>query len=359
MKVFVTGGSGFIGQHVVRKLVSRGHQVYALARSEQSAAIIRQLGAVAVPGDITDRDSMRESMQGAGLVFHIAALYSFAPDARQLAEALNVAGTRNVLELAYELGVPRIIYTSTVAVFGDTHGDLVDESYVGPMPEATAYERTKWKAHYEVALPLIKKGAPIIIVMPGAAYGPGDPSWLGELMRLYYRGQLPAVPGPETTVTFAHVEDIAEGHLLAAEKGRIGESYILAGPAVPLGEMVDFWSHLTGRSAPSTHIPARYLKGLAPVAGRIQPALSLPTVFSDELVSILGTTYMARSDKARSELGWATRPLQTGMTETFRWLAATQPAPSGLGNKKAARIALLAAAGLLLLWLLRRNDQRP
>lgn len=355
MKVFITGGSGFIGQHLIRKLTDRGHQVYALVRSEQSANDVRQRGAIPVPGDITDRESMREGMRDAGMVFHLAASYGFSREAIQQAEALNVSGTRNVLEMAHELGVPRIIYTSTVAVFGDTHGELVDETYVPAMPQTTEYDRTKWLAHYQVALPLIKKGAPIIIVMPGAVYGPGDPSWLSELMRLYYRGQLPIVPGPETTITYAHVEDVAEGHLLAAEKGRIGESYILAGPAIPLGEMVDFWSHLTGRHAPSAQVPARYLKGLAPVAGRIQPALSLPTVFSEELVGVLGATYTARSDKAREELGWTTRPLQTGMTETFRWVAATEPARPATRINTASRMALVAAAGLLLLWLWRRG----
>jgi dihydroflavonol-4-reductase len=355
MKAFITGGTGFIGRYVVRLLVQRGDQVYALARSDHGAGVISRLGAIPVPGDITDRESMREAMRGSDMVFHIAAIYDFTPGALAQAEAINVGGTRNVLELAYELDIPRIIYTSSLAVFGDTRGELPDETYYTEGPFPSEYDRTKWKAHYEIAVPLIEQGAPIIIVMPGQVYGPGDNSWLGEMMRLFYRGLLPALPGPETVITLAHAGDIAEGHLLAAEKGRLGESYILAGPAVPLGEMVEFWSQLTGKPAPVIRIPARLARGVAPVAGRVQPALSLPSVFSEALFAILGVTYTGRSDKARAELGWRPRPLQSGMMETFEWIAATEPADAGVREKRAVKALLAAAAALLVLWLWRRK----
>jgi dihydroflavonol-4-reductase len=355
MKAFVTGGTGFIGRDVVRLLGQRGYQVYALARSDHGAGVVSRLGAIPVPGDINDRESMRESMQDSDIVFHIAGIYDFTPGALAQAETINVGGTRNVLELAYELEVPKIIYTSSLAVFGDTRGELPDESYYTEGPFPSEYDRTKWKAHYEVAIPLIEQGAPIIIVMPGQVYGPGDNSWLAQMMRLFYRDMLPALPGAETVITWAHVGDIAEGHLLAAEKGRLGESYILAGPSVPLGEMVEFWSQLTGKSSPVVRIPARLARGVAPVAGRVQSTLSLPSVFSEALVSLLGVTYTGRSDKARAELTWRPRPLQSGMMETFEWIAATEPVDAGAREKRAVKGLLLAAVGLLVLWLWRRN----
>lgn len=358
MKAFVTGGAGFIGQHVVRKLLSRGFEVFALARSEKSAALLRRLGAQVVPGDINDQDSMRDTMTGSDVVFHLAGWYHYGQKGREQAEAINVAGTRSVLQLAHELGVPRIVYTSTVVVLGDTGGELVDESFFQGGPFLSEYDRTKWLAHYKVAVPLMEKGAPIIIVMPGVAYGPGDTSWLAELMRLFYRGLLPAIPGPDTVVTYAHVEDIAEGIVLAAEKGKIGESYILAGPAVPLGEMVDFWAHLTGKRAPALGIPAKLVRPLAPVVGQASSLLSLPSVFSDELTTILGTTYTARSDKARTELGWQTRPLQVGMLETFEWIAATEPPGAGDREKRIALIALVAALLLFVRWLAGRRPKQ-
>jgi nucleoside-diphosphate-sugar epimerase len=362
MKAFVTGGTGFIGQHVVRKLLLRGYDVHALVRAEAGAEAMRALGANPVIGDITDMESMRAGMTGSDIVFHIAGWYKYGDDDWMKAEMINVGGTRKVLRLAYELGVPKIIYTSTVAVFGDTKGEMVDETYHSNGPFLTEYDRTKWLAHYKVAIPLIEKGAPIIIVMPGGVFGPGDPSWIAELMRLYYRG-VPMVPGPESVITWAHVEDVAEGHILAAEKGRIGESYILAGPAVSLGEMVDFWSYITGKRPAGWHVPARALRPMAPAAGLLQSALPLPSLFSRELTTSLGATYKASADKARTELGWETRALQSGMHETFEWIAATTPAgvslPLDERQKKAARVALLAALALFLLWLLKRREKGP
>lgn len=355
MKAFVTGGTGFIGRAVVRKLIARGYQVAALSRSEHGATMLRAMGAEVVPGDVTDRELMREGMSGSDVVYHIAGVYDFSPDGIARSESVNVDGARNVLELAYELDIPRILHTSTLAVFGDTHGELPDETYYAGGPFLSEYDRTKWMAHYEVAEPLIAKGAPIIIAMPGAVYGPGDTSWLADVMRMFYRGLLPVVPGPESILCYAHVDDVAEGIILAAENGRVGESYILAGPAVPLGEMVDFWAQLTNRHPPAIGIPARYVASLAPVLGRVQSVMQLPQAFSSDLVRILGVSYAGRSDKAREELGWRPRPLQAGMLETFEWIAATEPADAGEREKRVAGFILLAALSLLVLWLLRRS----
>ena len=355
MKAFVTGGSGFIGQHVIRKLIQRGYDVHALARSSQSADIVSSLGASVVRGDITDVESMREGMTGSDVVFHIAAWYKIGADDWIKAETINVGGTRKVLRLAHELGVPKIIYTSTIVVFGDTKGELVDESYFQGAPFLSEYDRTKWLAHYKVAEPLIEKGAPITIVIPGGVYGPGDTSSIADMMRMFYRG-LPVLPGPDLTLTYAHVEDIAEGHILAAEKGKTGESYILAGPAIPLGEMFDFWAHLTGRPKPAVRVPSQFIRPLAPVAGIASSVMPLPSTYSQEAIQIVGATYMARSDKARRELGWQTRPLQTGMLETFEWIAQTEVEREVTAvvsrEKQLAQVALLTALGLFIGWFL-------
>jgi len=358
MKAFVTGGTGFIGKHVVKKLLKDGHEVYALARSERSAAVLVGMGAQVVPGDITDTESLRGGMNGCDLVIHLAAWYKLgAMDASQ-AESINVGGTRKVLRLAHELGIPKIVYVSTVAVFGDTKGQLVDESYFQSGPFLTNYDRTKWLAHYKVAVPLIEKGAPIVIVIPGGVYGPGDTSILAEMMRLFYRG-LPAMPGPESTLTYAHVEDVADGILLAAAKGKISESYLLTGPAIPLGEMVDFWGHLTGKTPPNLRIPSAMLRPFSPLMGFINKLVPLSPAFSQEAVASLGSTYIARSDKVREELGWQTRPLQTGMLETFAWIAETEAARPPLAReKKLAGLALVAAAVLFFYWLFGNRKEK-
>jgi dihydroflavonol-4-reductase len=354
MKAFVTGGTGFIGSRVVRQLVERGYDVVALARSEEGAAPLRRLGAEIAYGDITDVTAMRPAMRDSDVLFHIAAWYKLGSRDWHHAESINVGGTRKVLRLAQELGVPKIVYTSTVAVFGDTRGELVDESYYTEGPFLTEYDRTKWLAHYKVAVPFIERGAPIVIVMPGGVYGPDDASINGELLRRFYQGKLPVLPGPETTWTYAHVEDVATGHILAAEKGRPGESYILAGPAVPVGEMVDFLAYLTGKRAPLLRVPGRLLRPLAPVAGFLHSLLPLPDVYSEEAIRSLGVTYMARADKARAVLGWQPRSLHDGMVETLTHLSRATPLPAPLitRQRKIAGITLVAAASILLLWYL-------
>lgn len=357
MKAFVTGGTGFIGKHVVRKLIKRGYEVYALVRSADGAAEMAHMGATPVHGTITDMDSMREGMRGSDVVFHIAGWYKVGAKDWMKAESINVGGTRKVLRLAQELGVPKIIYTSTVAVFGDTKGKLADENYYQGGPFLTEYDRTKWLAHYKVALPMMEKGAPIIIVQPGGTYGPGDQSLIGQQMTAFYRGQMPVVFGPDTVITYAHVEDIAEGHILAAEKGKIGESYILAGPAVPLGEMFDFWAQITGKRPPVLRIPTTLMKPFGPVIGAADALLPLPEMFSQEAVNELGASYMAAANKARAQLGWQPRSLHEGMTETFEWIkqeTAGMPPVVGQQEKKVAGIALGAAVVLLLLYLLTR-----
>ncbi len=355
MKAFVTGGTGFIGGHVIRKLLERGYQVTALVRSDKDAAAMQALGVSPTIGDILERESMRAGMQDSDVVFHLAGWYKIGDPNPAKGERINVNGTRNVLELAYELEIPKIIYTSTVAVFGDTRGQLVNENYImAEEPFISQYDRTKWLAHYAIALPLIEKGAPIIIVMPGGVYGPGDLSLVGELMRRFYLGQFPILPGSDFKYTYAHVEDVAEGHILAAEKGKPGESYILAGQAISLGDLARIWADITGKPAPFLTIPARFLKPFAPLVGTLGNMIPIPPIFSEEAIKILNASYTARSDKARQELGWETRSLREGFQVTFESIAEAlpEPRPTPLVRRQTAGIAVGAALGLLFVWLL-------
>jgi nucleoside-diphosphate-sugar epimerase len=361
MKAFVTGGTGFIGRRVVQKLVGRGDEVYALVRSDRGSAELEALGAHPIRGDITDRESMREAMRGSDVVFHIAGWYKLGSRDWKEAEAINIEGTRNVLELAHEQGVPKIVYTSTVAVFGDTHGQIVDENSPRPTePFLTEYDRTKSLAHFDVALPLIEQGAPIIIVLPGAVYGPGDPSLVGDMMRAYRAGLFPLFPAPDLELTFAHVDDIAEGHLLAADKGRPGESYILAGPALKMSEMAKIWAEILGRRPPAASIPAPYLQVFLPLLDALSSVVSLPGLLSRDAVAILDATYTARPDKARTELGWQARPVEEGMRETLQAMDQEKvpawPMPSP--QRQLAGLAIGAAIGLTLAWLVGRRRKK-
>ncbi len=316
MRAFVTGGSGFIGQHLVARLLRRGFHVVGLARSADSAAQLAAAGAEVVRGDIRDPTSLREGMQGADLVIHLAARVHTEIGHSDLLMAVNVRGTQNVLTLAHRLGVARIIHLSSLAVFGDTRGEVVDESFQRLDPFYSAYDRSKWLAHYRVAVPLIEQGAPVMILLPGPVYGPGDPGLIADMMRLFYRG-FPLLAGPRTTSTYTHVEDVAEGIVLAAERGRIAESYILAGPASSLADLHALWSDLTGKRGPILYLPAGIVRPWARIIG----ALPLPRLMGEGLIRALGRTFTASSGKARRELGWQARPLREGMQETLEWIA--------------------------------------
>lgn len=336
MRYFVTGGTGFIGEEVVRQLSAAGHEVVALARNPLRAANISGLPGVEIAkGDITDRESLREPMAGADGVFHIAGWYKVGEADPQQGERINVEGTRNVLTVMRDLGIPRGVYTSTVAVFSNTHGRLPDETYRHDGPHLTAYDRTKWEAHHLVADLMIDEGLPLVIVMPGLVYGPGDTSAMGAALRDYLKGDLPVIPGG-AGYCWAHVEDVARAHLLAMEKGRPGESYIVAGPCHTLVEALAIAEEATGVPAPRLTLPAWAGRALAPVMGLVGKMVDLPPGLTAEgLRASCGTTYMADNSKARRELGYAPRTLREGLPTTLagEMRALGMDVPPGLGEK--------------------------
>ena len=218
---------------------------------------------------------MRRPMTGVDGVFHIAAWYKIGEGTLGEARAINVQGTRNVLELMRELRILKGVYTSTLAVFSDTKGQLVDESYRHNGPWLSIYDRTKWEAHYEVALPMMQQGLPLVIVQPGLVYGPGDKSSVRNTMVQYLKRRLPLVPR-KTAFNWAHVEDTALGHILAMENGKPGESYIIAGSAHTLEEALDLAQNITGIRAPRFRASPALMKALAAFMRYCRP-LGSPT----------------------------------------------------------------------------------
>ena len=319
MKYLVTGASGFIGGCLARQLLRAGHEVAALVRDPEAAGDLETDGVVLFPGDVRDQSSLRSPMSGVDGLFHLAAWYRIGVKDRGEACRINVEGTRNVLEAARELGVPRIVYTSTVAVSSDTGGRLVDEEFRHQGPWLTRYERTKWMAHYQVARPMAEAGLPLVILQPGVVYGPGDPSAIGTAIRQYLQGRLPATP-QRTAFCWAHVEDTAAAHLLAMERGRPGESYIVAGPVHTFREVFELAERLTGIPAPRIHPGPGAMKVLAACMGLLGAFRPLPPAFAAESLRITaGTTYIGDNRKARRELGFAPRTLEEGLRETLRY----------------------------------------
>jgi nucleoside-diphosphate-sugar epimerase len=324
-RIVVTGATGFIGSRLVPVLLRRGYAVTCLVRNPAKAADLARQGATLVSGDVTERRSLVEPLRGAAALFHLAGWYALGNLDKAKMRAINVDGARHALEAAAELGVPKIVHTSTVGVFGNTHGKIVDETYqVGKDDMASEYERTKWAAHYEVAVPLQQRGAPLIIVQPGGVIGPGDVSPLSDIFRYYLR-RMPVMFGARSGATFAHVADMAEGHALALEHGRPGQSYILAGPSMTYRQVFEQCQTIAGIPATRLWVPAWMASASARLMSAVEP-LGLKMPFSAEALATLADyTFWASAEKARRELGWAERPVEAAFKEVLDYERAQAP----------------------------------
>src|SRR3954449_13478950 len=320
MRVFVTGATGFIGGHVARKLRERGDDVVALVRSPDKAGRLRELGCDLVEGDLSDEAAIKKGVEGCDAVIHVGAIYKVGIPKKEHEPMwdANVGGTERVLDAAHDAGAQRIVYTSTVNVFGNTDGEIVDESYRRNEADGflSVYDETKYRAHV-VAEDRIAKGYPIVMVQPGGVYGPNDHSELGNMIDQAARGKLPAKMFPETGFMLVHVEDVAEGVLLAHDKGEIGESYVLAGEQTRMGEIVDRAAAIAGRKPPRLTMPNVLMKLSAPLGPVIGPAMGFPPNLRELISASAGVTYWAKDDKARRELGFQPRGLDEGLRDTI------------------------------------------
>jgi dihydroflavonol-4-reductase len=318
MKAFVTGGTGFIGKQLVRKLRERGDEVVALVRSPSKAGDLR--GVETVEGDLSDDAAIRRGVQGCDAVFHVAATYKVGIP-RSQHEAMydaNVRGTERVIDAAVDAGAKRIVYVSTGNVYGNTRGQVVDETYTRPQPPdyLSYYDETKYEAH-QVALDRIARGAPVIIVQPGGVYGPDDPSELGNMIDQARSGKLKLRLFPDAGFNFVHVEDVADGILLAHDRGRIGEAYNLAGDKATMGDLVDRTSALAGRKPPRVPMPAAMMKLAIPVGPLVGKLMGFPPNLGELIRTSDGVTFWMTDRKAREELGFRPRDLDTGLRQTL------------------------------------------
>jgi len=319
VKAFVTGGTGFIGSRVVRRLRERGDEVVALVRSPEKASELRELGCELVEGDLTSEQAIRDGVRGCDAVFHIAAVYKVGipGSERPAMRDANVGGTERVLDAAIDAGVQRIVYVSTVAVFGNTRGEIVDETYTRNGEDfLSCYDETKWQSH-QVALDRIGKGAPIVIVQPGGVYGPGDHSELGNMIDQAATGKLKMLMFPETGFNLVHVDDVADGIVLAYDKGETGQAYVLGGQISKMGELVEKVSEIAGRKAPTREMPPALMKMAIPIGPLVGKALGFPPNLRELIRTSDGVTFWAKDDKARRELGYAPRDMDTGLRETL------------------------------------------
>lgn len=314
MRAFVTGGGGFIGRHLVRRLREADVQVRGIARSDASASNLRAAGCEVVVGDVLDASALADAIAGCDVAYHLAGDYrvGIPTSARAGMEAANVTATERLLEAGVQAGVGRIVHVSTINAFGDTGYRVVDETHERPRPYryVSFYDETKHRAHL-AADAQIEAGAPVLIAMPGGVYGPGDHSSLGSVLRQAADGKLAALTFGDLGMNMAHVEDIAAGIALVGDQGRIGEAYVLGGELATLAELVRRVAAVAGTRAPRLATPRWALRAAAPLVRRIGPDLG------EIVAASAGVTYWATDAKARRELGYAPRDLETGLAATF------------------------------------------
>jgi nucleoside-diphosphate-sugar epimerase len=320
VKVFVTGGTGFIGGEVVRQLRARGGEVACLVRSPEKAGKLRELGCELVSGDLGDTEALRAGMEGCDALVHAAAMYEVGIPAKQrpaMYEA-NVRGTERVLQAAQGAKVGKVVYVSTVGIFGNTHGEVVDESYEHPGREFTSYyEETKLEAHRIAKRMMAEDGLPGVIVQPGGVYGPGDTSQIADLLSEFFAGRLFLLPFPDLGICLSHVEDIAAGMLLALDKGKVGEIYVISGPATTMREAIETVADLSGRKAPKRAMPTPLIKAMTPIGPLVGKLMGQPPNLRELISSADGVTFWASYEKAGRDLGYAPRGMTEGMRQTL------------------------------------------
>jgi nucleoside-diphosphate-sugar epimerase len=320
MRIFITGATGFIGGRVAEKLRERGDDVVALVRSPDKAGRLRELGCELVEGDLSSTGAIKGAVEGADACIHAAAIYKVGipkKDRQPMYES-NVNGTENVLDAAIEAGVGRIVYVSTVAVFGNTKEQVVDETYERDESEGflSCYDETKYRSH-QIAKDRIGKGAPIVIVQPGGVYGPGDHSEIGNFIEQTSKGKLRAKAVPQLGFNLVYVDDVADGILLALDKGKVGESYVLGGEIARMDDVISKTAELTGKKYPKATLPVPLMKMSAPLGSVLGPVMGFPPNFGEAIRSSDGVTYWAKHDKAMRELGYSPRDFETGLKQTL------------------------------------------
>ncbi len=318
-KVLVTGASGFVGSAVARALSRRGDEVRVLMRTTSARTNIEGEEFEIAEGDMLDRHSMIEAMDGVRYVFHVAADYRlWAPDPEEIVRN-NREGTRAVMEAARATGVERIVYTSSVAALKPKRGVAVDETSRHTLQTVIgAYKRSKLVAERLVET-MADEGLPAVIVSPSTPIGPRDvkPTPTGRIIVQAANGGMPAYV--DTGLNLVHVDDVAAGHLLALEKGRIGENYILGGQDVRLKDMLGAICPLAGRKAPRIRLPRGPLYPLAWASEAVARRTGVEPMLTVDALNMSKHHMFFSSQKAERELGFAARPWQDAIADAVAW----------------------------------------
>jgi dihydroflavonol-4-reductase len=324
----VTGATGHLGNAVVRDLLARGKRVRALVQAGDDARALSGLDVERVEGDVLRPETLDAAFAGVDVVFHLAGVVSISPLDIEVVRTVNEDGTRHVLDAVRRAGTRRLVYTSSVHALTDPApgGVLTEEAGYDPARQESAYGRAKCRATLAV-LEAARQGLDAVVVNPVYVIGPHDYrlSEIGELLLLLHRFPIPA--GTAGCYDFIDVRDVARGHVLAAERGRTGESYLLSGSRMTVREMMTLLSRLAGRTPPRFFLPlgvAGVLARSAPLVERITRRRALLTPVA---VKTLGVDFAISDAKARRELGHTSRPVAESLRDAWEWMAAHPDSP--------------------------------
>ena len=339
MSTLVTGAAGFLGSHVTRQLVARGDDVRVLLRASSTNRAIADLPLEYVTGDLRDRASLDRAMKGVKRVFHVAADYRLWAKRKQDIYDSNVGGTKNLLDAAKRAGVEQLIYTSTVATIAVDRPQHPNEFTDAKLEEMVGhYKRSKWMAEKE-ALGAAKSGLPVIVAMPTTPVGPWDwkPTPTGKIILDFLNGKMPGYV--KTGLNFVGVEECAAGHLLIAEKGKVGERYLLGGENLTLKQMLDTLAKITGLRAPILKIPHGLALGVAYANTAFARLVGREPGIPVEGVKIARHMMFVDCARAKRELGFQAGPVAAALERAVRWYEAN----GYIAKSRAKRMAHAAA----------------
>jgi dihydroflavonol-4-reductase len=339
MTTLVTGAAGFLGSHITRQLVARGDEVRVLMRPSSTNRAIADLSLEYVTGDLRDPASLDRAMKDVKRVFHVAADYRLWAKRKQDIYDSNVGGTKNLLDAAKRAGVEQLIYTSTVATIAVDRPQHPNEFTDAKLEEMVGhYKRSKFLAEKE-ALGAAKSGLPVIVAMPTTPVGPWDwkPTPTGKIILDFLNGKMPGYV--ETGLNFVGVEECAAGHLLIAEKGKVGERYLLGGENLTLKQMLDVLSNITGLPTPKLKIPHGLALGVAYASTVFSRLIGREPGIPVEGVKIARHMMFVDCSRAKRELGFKAGPVAAALERAVRWYEANGYIAKG----RARRMARAAA----------------
>lgn len=322
MRVLVTGGGGFIGSHVVRQLLAAGNDVCVLHLPKEDLRNIRGLDVEFIAGDITDAACVKRAVEGCAHVYHLAAIYALWLPRMDLMHEVNVGGTRNVLDACLHADTEKVIYTSSIAVFGGQglDRDATEESPFALGVTGDLYSRTKFDSH-QVAQEFVRRGLPLTTVAPCGPVGPGDvgPTPTGKL--LITVAQMSTVLAPHTNTNLLDVRDCAAGHLLAAKQGKIGESYLLGNVNLTTAELVEKARRVVGLEGRYIPVPRHVSRVAAKGISAISKLRKRAPLITPEAARISELGLRADATKAFTELGLPRRPIEESVRDALIWFA--------------------------------------